>query len=167
MNSLKDQDLTLLGYPFTLHFAENKQGKILSLNFRNAGRQEDAYTIVKALMEKYGLPTIMYYDLFSRSDFEWENNIRTPMFHERHILSSIDDFDIIATLLAWEHYEENDYSWGEIQLYVHIDNIEIKIEGHDYGKCTVYISFDSYVPALEIEEADESKNISFYTDTGV
>ena len=166
LNTIDDQDLTLLGYPFSLHFTEYKRGKTLSLNFRTVETQDDAYTIIKALIEKYGSPTLIYYDLFSRSDFEWEHNIGTPMYHKRCILSSIDGLDILDTLLTWEHYEKSEFNWGELQLHVHIDNIEISIEAYDFGKCTVYISFDSYVPTLEIEEVDESKNIPSYTDTG-
>ena len=88
------------------------------------------------------------------------------MYHKRCVLSTIDNFDILQTLLTWEHYEENDYLWGELQLYVYIDNIEIKIEGHDSGNCTVFISFDSYIPSTEINEVDEAKNIPSYVDTG-
>ena len=166
LNSLKDQDLKLLGYPFSLHYSEYKRGKSISLNFRSVGIQNDAYTITKALIEKYGAPTLIYYDLYSRSGFEWDNNIGTPMYHKRCVLSTIDNFDILQTLLTWEHYEENDYLWGELQLYVYIDNIEIKIEGHDSGNCTVFISFDSYIPSTEINEVDEAKNIPSYVDTG-
>lgn len=166
LNSIDNQNLTLLGYPFSLHFTEYKRGKTLSLNFRTVGTQDDSYVITKSLIEKYGSPTLLYYDLYSRSDYEWEHNIGTPMYHKRCILSSIDDFDILDTLLTWEHYEENQYAWGEIQLNVYIDNIEIRIEGHDYGKCSVYITFDNYVPKIEVKEIDESKNISSYTDTG-
>lgn len=166
LNSMDDQDLTLLGYPFSLHFVEYKRGKSLSLNFRTVGPDQDAFNIVNALIEKYGAPTHVYYDLYSRSDYEWEHNIGTPMWHKRCLLESIEGFNILDTLLNWEHYEENKYSWGEIQLTIHINNIEIQIEEHDYGKCSVYITFDSYVPDMEIEEVDESRNISNYTDTG-
>ena len=60
LKSMDNQDLTLMGYPFSLSFVEYKQGKTLSINFDVVGPDQDAFAIVDALVEKYGAPICIY-----------------------------------------------------------------------------------------------------------
>ncbi len=166
LRTLDSQEITLHGYPFTLYYDEYKDCKAIDLDFRSVGGRDDAYTIVNAMIDKYGKPTFVYYDMYSKSDFEWDHNIGEPMYHQARIVDTINDFNMYDTLVNWEHYEENKYHWGSIILYLYIDNIKIKLECSDTDKYSMYVVYYSVIPSVQIEEVDESRNVPNYTDTG-
>lgn len=166
LRSMDNQELTLVGYPFTLYYGEYNNYKTIDLDFRNVGNREDAYTIINAMIDKYGQPTFAYYDMYNRSNFEWKNNIGEPMYHQVRQVDSINNIDLYDTLLNWEYYEENKYTFGDITLYIYIDNVLIKVRCGNRGNYSVYVEYFSIIPSVEIEEVDESQNIPNYVDTG-
>ena len=166
LRSMDNQEITLVGYPFTLYYSEYEKYRTLDLNFRDVGDRDDANTIVNAMINKYGQPTFAYYDMYNKSKFEWGNNIGEPMYHRVRLVDSISEINLYDTLLNWEHYEDNKFTFGEVTLYIYIDNVSIKVRCGNHGDYSVYVEYYSVVPSVEIEEVDESKNIPNYTDTG-
>jgi hypothetical protein len=167
LNSRSGQALDLFGFPFSFHYTEYAPGNFILMNFEKIVTESDAKALAQCFIDAYGLPGLSYYDLYNRSDLEWEYNIGDPMYHDRAFVSDLDSFNISETLESWEHFEINRFMFGQISLSMYIDNILISIDHRYEGYFNVSVTFYSFIPSVQIDEVRETKNISSYVDTGL
>lgn len=165
LRSNKEQEITLMGYPFSFNYTEYSGFREIYLPFEEFETEADVYNIINALVEKFGQLTFCYYDLYNIDSSSWDIN-NEPQYHKRKILDTLQDFSLLDSILSWEHYEDNPYYDGTIELTAYIDNIKIFVRCLNDGRCWMYIRFYSFVPLVECEEVDESRNLTTYVDTG-
>ncbi len=167
LNPVESQKLTLYGFPCAIRYIEVPTYSYFAISFDYFHDPDDVFTILQNFVKKYGEPTCTYYDMYSRSSFEWDKNIGDPMYHKRSIVHDWKSFSVVDTLNQWEHLNPTQYLWGQIIYKFWIDNIEIEVSHSYSGYCSVYVRFYSRFPSGNVIEVDEQKNIDSYVDTGL
>lgn len=167
LNSSDDQELSLWGEQFSIHYCEYKRYNTIFLDFGNIRDEEYVWNICTKVIEKYDAPNLMYYELYNRTDIDWNANINTPMFHDLYLVDDISFIEIDNTLRQWEYFESSDYYWGQIDVYLWIDNVEIHIKHCANSSYTVFVKYYSLIPNKEVEELHETKNQGNYIDEGL